>query len=683
MITKLVLTNFKKHENLTLTFSEGLSALRGSNEAGKSSLFQSIVYAFFGARALPLTLAQTVTYDKPEASLKVELDFVFEGTTYKIVRSKSGAVITNGTVSANGQTEVTKFVEGLFGVNADAATKLMIASQNGLRGALESGEAVPLIEKLANIDLIDGLISKIQDQLPSGNTSTLVASIAEIDKLEEPKLDTSDLEPAVEFTKAALALVEQEFKTLVDSDDVDEGYHRTVVARITADKQVYATLGASVVELAKQIEQPPVPPTADIELLKSKQAQTVEARNTLLAYQSFTSLEQSQSGLTGDYAAITAGLTDEVDNLNRSSSKCRSDIAAAEARLITSTSCGLCGKDLKDVPEVMGKNKLLHIEIEGNTLRLNACIDRLAELKKFAATLASYAAADRAARACYSKWQNYVTLDETVYPAKVSWAVSTDFSSDLEDYTTEIKLAEAAWSKYNQAVAVRAERVSRFEDLQRKYTDMVVDLDALAVSEKALADKQVIQAQIRSKQSECYNAMAAVKVAEHALTRAKDRYAVELEGYNKAQGSKQSLQRVLEDTQKNNALIKKLREVRPVVAARLWAIVLASVSTYFSRIRGESTIITRTSNGFQANGRAVEGLSGSTLDALGLAIRMALGKTFLPSVGFLLLDEPSAGMDDDREAAMLGLLSTVDYEQVIVVTHSTLADSFAANVVTL
>ena len=212
---------------------------------------------------------------------------------------------------------------------------------------------------------------------------------------------------------------------------------------------------------------------------------------------------------------------------------------------------------------------------------------------------------------------------------------------------------------------------------------MVVDLDALVVSEKALADKQVIQAQIRSKQSECYNAMAAVKVAEHALTRAKDRYAVELEGYNKAQGSKQSLQRVLEDTQKNNALIKKLREVRPVVAARLWAIVLASVSTYFSRIRGEATIITRTSNGFQANGRAVEGLSGSTLDALGLAIRMALGKTFLPSVGFLLLDEPSAGMDDDREAAMLGLLSTVDYEQVIVVTHSTLADSFAANVVTL
>jgi ABC-type transport system involved in cytochrome bd biosynthesis fused ATPase/permease subunit len=62
---------------------------------------------------------------------------------------------------------------------------------------------------------------------------------------------------------------------------------------------------------------------------------------------------------------------------------------------------------------------------------------------------------------------------------------------------------------------------------------------------------------------------------------------------------------------------------------------------------------------------------------------MALGKTFLPSVNFLLLDEPSAGMDDAREGAMLGLLSTVAYDQVVVVTHSSLADSFASSVVQL
>jgi ABC-type transport system involved in cytochrome bd biosynthesis fused ATPase/permease subunit len=76
-------------------------------------------------------------------------------------------------------------------------------------------------------------------------------------------------------------------------------------------------------------------------------------------------------------------------------------------------------------------------------------------------------------------------------------------------------------------------------------------------------------------------------------------------------------------------------------------------------------------------------LSGSTLDALGLAIRIALTKTFLPNSRFMVLDEPAAACDDSREANMLGLVAACDFDQVLLVTHSTLADSFAAQVVNL
>jgi hypothetical protein len=38
-------------------------------------------------------------------------------------------------------------------------------------------------------------------------------------------------------------------------------------------------------------------------------------------------------------------------------------------------------------------------------------------------------------------------------------------------------------------------------------------------------------------------------------------------------------------------------------------------------------------------------------------------------------------MSDEREAAMLGLLGALDYKQVLVVTHSNLADSFSADTV--
>jgi len=133
----------------------------------------------------------------------------------------------------------------------------------------------------------------------------------------------------------------------------------------------------------------------------------------------------------------------------------------------------------------------------------------------------------------------------------------------------------------------------------------------------------------------------------------------------------------------NNALLAKVRQAKPQISDRLWEIVLASVSSYFSQIRGTQSVVSRADNGFKVDGKSIGGLSGSTLDALGLAIRIALTRTFLPGAPFLMLDEAAAACDDERETNMLGLLATADFEQVLLVTHSTLADAFASQVVQL
>jgi len=83
------------------------------------------------------------------------------------------------------------------------------------------------------------------------------------------------------------------------------------------------------------------------------------------------------------------------------------------------------------------------------------------------------------------------------------------------------------------------------------------------------------------------------------------------------------------------------------------------------------------------DGKPVEGLSGSTLDALGLAIRIALTRTFLSNVPWLILDEPAAACDDSREAAMMGVVSGCGFPQVLMVSHSELGEAYASNVVTL
>ena len=47
-IKSLTLQNFKKHENLTVEFSDKLNILYGANDAGKSCVIEAIKWIFFG-----------------------------------------------------------------------------------------------------------------------------------------------------------------------------------------------------------------------------------------------------------------------------------------------------------------------------------------------------------------------------------------------------------------------------------------------------------------------------------------------------------------------------------------------------------------------------------------------------------------------------------------------------------
>ena len=201
MFKQLKLTNFRKVTDNTMVFGEGLNVIRGPNEASKSTRIEALAYAMFGARSLREPLDACVSWGLPVGSLKVELDFAVNGVDYKVKRGKSGAELFVGPkLIVTGQTEVTKFIEGLLGASADAATKLMMASQSALRGALADGPAaaVALIESLANFDLISQITELVQEKLPNGNT---VALQSRIDTLTAgsipPALPALDKFPAV------------------------------------------------------------------------------------------------------------------------------------------------------------------------------------------------------------------------------------------------------------------------------------------------------------------------------------------------------------------------------------------------------------------------------------------------------------------------------------------------------
>jgi exonuclease SbcC len=85
LLRRLVAQNFK-HLNVDLAFPQGVLAISGPNESGKSSIFEAILFAFYGRtnKAPRGEKEQLINYDAE--SLIVQLVFEIEGKQYRITR---------------------------------------------------------------------------------------------------------------------------------------------------------------------------------------------------------------------------------------------------------------------------------------------------------------------------------------------------------------------------------------------------------------------------------------------------------------------------------------------------------------------------------------------------------------------------------------------------------------------
>src|SRR5574340_1535469 len=170
MLKKLTLTYFRKHEDRTFDFSEGLNVFRAANESGKSSCLESIAYTLFGAKALAEPLEKVVTWGHKANELKVVLHF----GDHVFSRSTRGAEVTlNGEVVCTGQNEVSAFAAALLGADMTMAANLMMASQGKLRGAIEGGAKATstLIEDLSGLDLLDRILDAAAAKLALGSAA--------------------------------------------------------------------------------------------------------------------------------------------------------------------------------------------------------------------------------------------------------------------------------------------------------------------------------------------------------------------------------------------------------------------------------------------------------------------------------------------------------------------------------
>ena len=685
MIKTLVLTNFGKHESLTVDFTAGLNVIRAANEGGKSTLYKAIAYALWGSRALPDPLDDTVTWGVPVSKLSVKLQFFVAGVEYEVVRSKSGATLTGAGSVSSGQAEVTAKVEELLGASASIGAATLLAGQGKLAVGADSS-AIALIERLSNMSLLDELVGRMKDGLPSGSTKIVEATIASYGEVVEPvpTVDYSTYKELSEQLEAAKAVKSDLASRLsVVSPTADEARKREA-QQVAAKSRV-----ADLQRLAdKPLPAEPVEPKNEYtyEQLLTLATEAEDSAKRLAMYKKYVALA-NQPGPSpiadrDTVLATTLAMNNRVTELVAEHITVQSDLAVTKALVIQESHCGLCGKDLQDIPEVASKNKAAELKIAALSATRDSLVNTIMQLKENLKSCANLEAYDTNLGVTSRTLAQYVTEDLSTIPRKLLWigAIPEEISSvDYKGLLAKHKKSTDTYlqgkAAYEAAVAYRKKIVLEMESIT---TDYVLPGDADTLKEFA-----TLTVAVRTEEQKVAK-LAEAKANEQrrqAVAEAQDKAAAG--EYTRKVAARAEAVKLLADCNRNNALIRKLQDARPVVANRLWATLMDGISTIFSEIRGVQSKVSRTSDGLLIDGKASRLYSGSTQDALGLAVRFMLQKTFLPNAGFVMLDEPAAGADEVRETDMIASVIRADFAQVIMVTHSALADTYASNLITL
>lgn len=674
MIRTLTLKNFRKHEDVEFNFVDGLTVIRGSNEAGKSSLGESVMYALFGANMLRESLDAVVTYDKPESSLKVGLTFQLDGVGYKIVRGKSGAELTYADQIVTGQRETRLFVERLLGCTADTAKLLMFADQNSIRGVLDKGgtAANGLVETLAQLGLIEELVDKVQSQLPAGNTKAVDAQIETISaQLGEVPLKPEDLDTEyLEFEIADLQNRYASLEEVIPDKDTIKAARAKIVASEIAKKAIEKALD----------RKDEIRGILSVKLVKPDSL--TDAENTILitdrqvlskmrrAYETvFPVSEHTWEGTLASLEDEIGRLQAEVGTLQKSETETISAIAVSSSKRLTDTTCSLCKQALPHAEDAHTINEAIAAEISKLEQELAVTRQKLKTARSNLSACLLVLQTHKQVLSLASEWHSI----GGAIPALPVWV--GDIPPDMAKLS-EITAKEAKFAEWQKAVNDRKLLQRELDGPLPEGIDASFEVSMLEELEGQEERLGKLNKLLTDKESELGKAKA-----KHAALMKE--YAIKLQHYENNTKALQQLTATRDSMHRHNELIRKLRSARPEIASKMWGTVLGAISRYFSQIRGEQSVVTRDADGFKVNGRSVAGLSGSTNDALGLAIRMALSKLFLPGVPLLFLDESFSGCDGNRELAGVGTLAGAGFSQVLLVTHSSLPEQVADNLITL
>lgn len=361
ILTNLKLENFKKYTNFEIAFESGLIGIIGKNGAGKSTIFEAILFALYGELK---SKGDKEVVRNSNASSKdaviVELDFEFDTFEYKVIREFRGKTLSanaklykNSELITTGAKEVTISIMNLTKMSKDAFIHTLFASQKELTSLSNSKpeDRKKMIRKLLGLEKIDFVEKELIEK--SRELKREISAFAEV------LLSAEDIsikkEYIVEYTKQSEVL-QKDINTrtiLLDNSKTQELNIKQELELYTKTKEQKQNLHSRCELLKSSIKSHQINQDKLSNELNNLKVKQEELRGLQSVKQEYTSLYESikEQEKLKEFHIRKEGLILEQNELREQYKKAKETISLLEF-------------ETKEHKELVEKEKALELKLE-------------------------------------------------------------------------------------------------------------------------------------------------------------------------------------------------------------------------------------------------------------------------------------------------------------------------------
>lgn len=178
-IDYIYLKNFKQYGNCEIEFPDGLIGFVGANGAGKSTIFEAVLYVLFGEAGIKKEdLRNNLLPEKSTEPVEVHLHFTDKGREYKVERALKGktlvpkaALYGDNIQIAEGAREVNKYIRKILKMDSKSFAASFFSRQKDVTALLEAKDSdrEKLLRKMLGLEKLDIIEEKMGEKITDIN----------------------------------------------------------------------------------------------------------------------------------------------------------------------------------------------------------------------------------------------------------------------------------------------------------------------------------------------------------------------------------------------------------------------------------------------------------------------------------------------------------------------------------